>query len=777
MFAPLFHGCLLLQLLLFPAAGAVGSSSSPSRQGDMHLRMSPEERTQLDLMARKPRIDNGKLTTVLDVSEDIDQEPDPEGQYCGSTLTIGEYFQWYNAPPNPNKPNNFTICGAYRIKAWTTDFTGAYLFYLEDDDHPSGPGQPWGYVKMVPHDTYTEYAGFINLVYFSVTTAKVWFPLTWTRVCVSLDSSYGRLVMAVDGQVLKDGIHKKAMEERRPHQFRVKLGYRLEGQLATEFSGQYANLNVFSYPLSTERMEDITRAGSEECGSPGDYVSWEEANWQLFSQAKNMSVGELDGPCRRESLFHVFTAEFIEHSGCMEHCQKLGKGRSPPVRTLQDLETLQKEIDAVTFVHENKGLLPQFLWLAATDGEWRASASGEGGAGVEGEWRDSYTGQVLDDLEPDYPDKDGPWFPGHDVSLDNQHNCLAMVTALPGIVIPHEINWYEWTCSMKDVSGAAPACPCTYTQQPILLLRGLCPHSALKPLGNVQYTPKQLAAFPSDLFLLGRVSTQIRYNNSSKQWILTDAVASVRAESNATKMSYVLGKHQWKVTNDVFKCYEGKPYTVYLKLSGCSQGEFTCNDGQCVTMEQRCNQVPDCRDESDEENCRILMLKMNYNMKVPPIVPTWGGDFNKTQVEISIMLLKIVSMNEVQNTINFQFGISLQWKENRATYYNLKDETSLNALTDAEISTLWLPYVVYANTDMKEAVELKFGGNNWRTILTIIREGNFTSSNVEVLDEIEIFAGAENRLTLSQSYTKSFQCIYNLKSYPFDTQVSCSYAY
>ena len=74
---------------------------------------------------------------------------------------------------------------------------------------------------------------------------------------------------------------------------------------------------------------------------------------------------------------------------------------------------------------------------------------------------------------------------------------------------------------------------------------------------------------------------------------------------------------------------------------------------------------------------------------------------------------------------------------------------------------------------MKEAVELKSGVNNWRTALTIRREGNFTSSNVEVLDEIEIFAGAENRLTLSQTYTKSFQCVYNLKSYPFDTQVSC----
>ena len=41
-----------------------------------------------------------------------------------------------------------------------------------------------------------------------------------------------------------------------------------------------------------------------------------------------------------------------------------------------------------------------------------------------------------------------------------------------------------------------------------------------------------------------------------------------------------------------------------LKLSGCnpevlSEGKFTCDDGQCVTMEQRCDQVPDCRDKSD----------------------------------------------------------------------------------------------------------------------------------------------------------------------------------
>ena len=33
-------------------------------------------------------------------------------------------------------------------------------------------------------------------------------------------------------------------------------------------------------------------------------------------------------------------------------------------------------------------------------------------------------------------------------------------------------------------------------------------------------------------------------------------------------------------------------------------------------------------------------------------------------------------------------SLSLQWKENRVTYQNLKKETSLNALTDDDIKTI-----------------------------------------------------------------------------------------
>ena len=293
-------------------------------------------------------------------------------------------------------------------------------------------------------------------------------------------------------------------------------------------------------------------------------------------------------------------------------------------------------------------------------------------------------------------------------------------------------------------------------KQPILLLRGLCKDSALRQTHTSEpplYTPKQLSQSPNDVFFAGLVATEIRFDDSALKWVITEGKTvrnshrqTARAESEATKLSYALGIHEWKVTGDLYQCHGGQPYTTFLKLTGCSDGHFTCSDGQCVTMEERCNQIPNCRDESDEENCKVLVLKSTYNKKVPPIVPKGGGQFEKTIVEISISLLKVVSMEEVQHKIDLQFEITLEWKENRAVYHNLKLETSLNALTDGDVYSLWLPYVIYANTDMKEAVQLEDG---LQTTIVVNREGDFVRNGNDEIDEIEIYQGNKNMLNVS----------------------------
>ena len=55
--------------------------------------------------------------------------------------------------------------------------------------------------------------------------------------------------------------------------------------------------------------------------------------------------------------------------------------------------------------------------------------------------------------------------------------------------------------------------------------------------------------------------------------------------------------------------------------------------------------------------------------------------------------------------------------------------------------------------------------------MTVTREGNFTESGLDVMEEINIFEGAENRITFQQVYSKTLKCVYQLQLYPFDTQV------
>ena len=73
---------------------------------------------------------------------------------------------------------------------------------------------------------------------------------------------------------------------------------------------------------------------------------------------------------------------------------------------------------------------------------------------------------------------------------------------------------------------------------------------------------------------------------------------------------------------------------------------------------------------------------------------------------------------------------------NTATYHNLKKETSLNAMTNNNIEGLWLPYVIYASTDMKEAVQLEY---RLDTTVLVASECNFTTSSAsETINETNL---------------------------------------
>ena len=223
------------------------------------------------------------------------------------------------------------------------------------------------------------------------------------------------------------------------------------------------------------------------------------------------------------------------------------------------------------------------------------------------------------------------------------------------------------------------------------------------------------------------------------------------ATSQSSDDSMLIGTHVFDFTGVKKDSCTAK--LVKIKLTSCGEGKFTCNDGQCVRMDERCNQISNCRDESDEDNCKMLLMKENYNKKIAP----FGFDYDEQKiipvnVNISITVKDILSIQEVNLVYTLKFRLLMEWYDYRLTYHNLKMERSANLLAREEIQKLWIPFVVFENTENNDATK-----NDDDTEVTITRESDFVPSLPDILDEINIFTGKENRITFQQVYSKTFR--------------------
>ena len=379
---------------------------------------------------------------MINFSGDNDNLPDTSHEYTGAYLK------------KPDIPENLTICVAWMFEAWTTEFTTINLFQLKYEDGSKNDGLQWANVDLDVHLSATDNKPQISVgiggILFEVDIERALFPLTWTRVCLSLSTVTWHLRIVVNGELIKErlDIDPELMKKYAlPGGLDMVLGHRTYDGL--EFTGMVSQVNIFSSTLSTARMVALTDGGGEECGAPGDYVNWDVEDWKLLSRASIQMVEDggwvmvngrrvwiREGPCRRESKVTVYTGAFKYHSaatndnkvsGCMEHCEKVGKGRSPPVRTLEEWDWMKKEVHAIT---PDIKELP-FIWLAATDAE------------VEGEWKDAYPPH--DQLNTSWA---WPWtfYPRHNTK-GNSHNCLFWFT------IRYDPKaWAEELCDSHDVA-------------------------------------------------------------------------------------------------------------------------------------------------------------------------------------------------------------------------------------------------------------------------------------------------------------------------------------
>ena len=115
------------------------------------------------------------------------------------------------------------------------------------------------------------------------------------------------------------------------------------------------------------------------------------------------------------------------------------------------------------------------------------------------------------------------------------------------------------------------------------------------------------------------------------------------------------GKNLWQVGEYV--CAQGKTVPLVLQLSNCNPDQFTCNDGTCIPLSSRCDKKPDCRDKSDEKQCRIVALdKKRYIKDDPPAIK--GG---KLDAKLSVNIKNILDIKEVAQVLTLKFNLQQVW--------------------------------------------------------------------------------------------------------------------
>ena len=101
----------------------------------------------------------------------------------------------------------------------------------------------------------------------------------------------------------------------------------------------------------------------------------------------------------------------------------------------------------------------------------------------------------------------------------------------------------------------------------------------------------------------------------------------------------------------------------------------------------------------------------------------------------------------------------------RVSFYNIKTDENMNSLSLVEQLALWSPTVVFWNTEE----QLKTL-NDKNTFASVKRSGEGSLIEREVNEDIEVFSGSENEITISRVYSVKFYCEYQMAWYPFDQQ-------
>lgn len=102
-----------------------------------------------------------------------------------------------------------------------------------------------------------------------------------------------------------------------------------------------------------------------------------------------------------------------------------------------------------------------------------------------------------------------------------------------------------------------------------------------------------------------------------------------------------------------------------------------------------------------------MYIKDNYNKKIAPFSFDKVNNINiPVNINVSMSVIDIIKIEEVDHIYTLKFRLVLEWYDYRMKYFNLKETRSQNALALEDVDRMWIPFLVFDNTEKNEATKV-----------------------------------------------------------------------
>lgn len=345
-----------------------------------------------------------------------------------------------------------------------------------------------------------------------------------------------------------------------------------------------------------------------------------------------------------------------------------------------------------------------------------------------------------------------PFYYGHKYHYEKE---MLNVVAYMGRMMPElgkltSFPDHETLCAMCAI-------PSSVENTTVVNLRGACKFSKFDPKYHVSNTSD------GGLIYYGIHRSVIYYNYTIYAWQISDVInPSITATFKSGFRTLGMGSNTWKVTNDK-KCQHGE-VSLSLSLTTCLDTQFTCGDGLCIMLDERCNGVVDCKDKVDEVDCNIAEIDPSYNKLLPP--PPEEGK-NKVQVQVDVTINSLNSFELIDSSFELEFVLALKWFDSRLVFNNLRESQNSNVMGPDEKSAIWFPSIILENTKKKHKfiIDAEADISIERNETGKLADSTFTENKM-------LFSGDGNPIHYKRLDNIILNCIYELSWYPFDKQ-SC----